>query len=106
MYEIVIYFRIRKRQHDALTFEESERRALLHKDWSRYKRRQGISEIQQISKALAAQQKALDALREESAELYQQAIQVSLVILFYVRSLPFCHFCLQLFHNPSHCNLT
>ena len=68
----------RKREQGALTFEESERRALLLKDWTRYKRRQHMAEMQQITKALESQQKALEALREESEELYQQAIQVSI----------------------------
>ena len=76
MVKMSFLYSARKREQDALSFEESERRALLHKEWARYKRRQHVSEIQQLTQAMNTQQKALDALREESEELYQQAVQV------------------------------
>lgn len=60
-----------------LSFEESERRATLHKDWSRYKRLQHTSEFSVIGRVQEAQKQALDELRKESEELYQQAVQVN-----------------------------
>ena len=61
---------------EALTFEESERRALLMKEWTRYKAQQYKAECVAVAIALNAQQVALQELREESEELYQLAIQV------------------------------
>lgn len=66
----------RKRASVALTFDETERRALLHKDWSRYKLNQFVSEMSAVSRVLESQKHALAELRNESEELYQQAIQV------------------------------
>ena len=61
-----------------ITAEEEERRALLYKEWCRYKRTQHMKDLQMIDRLLFAQQKALDELRNESEELYQAAIQVYL----------------------------
>lgn len=59
-----------------LTFEESERRALLQKEWTRYKYQQFGEECEAISRLILSQEKALEELRKESEDLYQQAIQV------------------------------
>ena len=66
----------RKREPAVLSFEESERRALLHKDWTRYKMKQHINEIMAVTRVRWSQQRALEELRKESEELYQSAIQV------------------------------
>ncbi|KAK3581718.1 hypothetical protein CHS0354_015349 [Potamilus streckersoni] len=63
------------RERTQLTFEESEERALLHKDWTRHRLRQFIDDMNAVHQVIASQQKALRELREESEELYQQAIQ-------------------------------
>ena len=59
-----------------LSFEESERRALLHKEWTRYKMKQHHNEIMAVDRVRWSQQRALEELRKESEELYQSAIQV------------------------------
>ncbi|XP_077165017.1 large ribosomal subunit protein mL40 [Paroedura picta] len=65
----------RVRDTSPLSFEESERKALLMKKWTEYKRLQSKAEMQTIQSLLAAQEQALNELRLESEELYQAAIQ-------------------------------
>ncbi|KAK6483674.1 39S ribosomal protein L40 [Huso huso] len=65
----------RVRESPRLSFEESERRALLMKAWSRYKQEQHEAEMKTISDALEAQREALEELRLESEELYQAALK-------------------------------
>ncbi|KAI5628994.1 39S ribosomal protein L40, mitochondrial, partial [Silurus asotus] len=65
---------IRVRTPPKLSFEDSERRALLLKEWSRYKISQHEAEMAAIEEALKAQTQALKELRLESAELYKAAI--------------------------------
>ncbi|XP_043103502.1 39S ribosomal protein L40, mitochondrial isoform X2 [Puntigrus tetrazona] len=64
----------RIRDAPKLSFEESERRALLLKDWSRYKYAQHQTEMDAIKEALEAQRQALDELKLESEELYKAAL--------------------------------
>lgn len=59
-----------------LSAEQLEARALLEKQWAAYKREQHIADIQMLDRISFCQQKALDELRKESEELYQEAIQV------------------------------
>jgi len=59
-----------------LTPETLEERALLYKEWARYKKKQAVNNMQMIDRLVFSQQKALDELRQESEELYQAAIQV------------------------------
>jgi len=66
----------RKREPTVLSFEESERRALLLKDWTRYKAKQHFREMAAVARVCWSQQRALEELRKESEELYQSAIQV------------------------------
>jgi len=66
----------RKREPAVLNFEESERRALLHKDWTRYKMKQHCNEMTAVMRVRWSQQRALEELQKESEELYQSAIQV------------------------------
>ena len=68
---------MRVRKMEPLSFEESESRALLMKQWTRYKLHQHGQEMNTIHTAMLAQQVALQELRNESEELYQQAIQVT-----------------------------
>lgn len=56
--------------------EEMDSRILLQKDWNRYKTKQHLANIQTIDSIFYSQQKALDELRAESEDLYQEAIQV------------------------------
>ncbi|XP_030638510.1 large ribosomal subunit protein mL40 [Chanos chanos] len=65
----------RVRSAPSLSFEESERRALLLKEWSRYKHAQHKAEKAAIEEAMEAQRQALEELRLESEELYQAAIR-------------------------------
>ncbi|KAK7499884.1 hypothetical protein BaRGS_00008975 [Batillaria attramentaria] len=66
---------LRRREPAVLTFEESESRALLQKEWSRYKFRQFTEETAMLSSLLASQERALEELKFESPELYQMALQ-------------------------------
>lgn len=68
-----------------LPFEESERRALLLKEWCRYKQKQHMAEMEAVELALKAQSEALDELKLESEELYQEALKPDLHLL------PFTH---------------
>ncbi|KAL0979258.1 hypothetical protein UPYG_G00182870 [Umbra pygmaea] len=65
----------RVRGDPELSFEESERRALLLKEWSRYKQIQHRAEMEAVGLAVAAQREALEELRLESEELYQAALR-------------------------------
>merc|ERR1712038_2230484 len=73
----------RERLSESLSFEELEERALLLKDWQRYRHAIHKNMMNQINRAQASQQKALDELRAESEELYQQAIQIDPDLLPY-----------------------
>ncbi|XP_029960652.1 large ribosomal subunit protein mL40 [Salarias fasciatus] len=64
----------RERSMPRLSFEESEGRALLLKEWSRYKRKQHMAEMKSVELALEAQREALQELKLESEELYQAAL--------------------------------
>ncbi|XP_026176685.1 large ribosomal subunit protein mL40 [Mastacembelus armatus] len=65
----------RERVAPSLSFEESEGRALLLKEWSRYKQEQHMAEVRAIELALEAQREALEELKLESEELYQAALK-------------------------------
>lgn len=77
---IEINFRKRLRQLPKLSEEEVESRILLQKEWTRYKTQQYLNNVQIIDSIFYSQQKALDELRAESEQLYQEAIHV--IILF------------------------
>ncbi|KAL3887298.1 hypothetical protein ACJMK2_027240 [Sinanodonta woodiana] len=87
--EIEGNFKLQQRAHELrrertqLTFEESEERALLHKDWTRHRMHQFIDDMNAVHQFTNSQQKALKELREESEELYQQAIQIDNNSLLY-----------------------
>ncbi|KAM3867948.1 large ribosomal subunit protein mL40 [Diretmus argenteus] len=66
---------MRDRSAPRLSFEESERRALLLKEWSRYKQKQHMAEMEALELAVEAQREALEELRIESEELHQAALK-------------------------------
>ncbi|NP_001004612.1 large ribosomal subunit protein mL40 [Danio rerio] len=80
----------RTRALPEVCFEESERRALLLKEWSRHKHKQHQMEMQEIQEALKAQKQALMQLKLESKELYIAALRPD------TDTLPFLH------HGPSY----
>ncbi|XP_024075257.1 39S ribosomal protein L40, mitochondrial [Terrapene carolina triunguis] len=65
----------RVREISPLSFEESERRALLLKKWALYKQKEHEAEMETLKSLMAAQQEALEELRLESEELYQAAVR-------------------------------
>ncbi|XP_037632976.1 39S ribosomal protein L40, mitochondrial [Sebastes umbrosus] len=65
----------RERSAPRLSFEESEGRALLLKEWCRYKQEQHMAEVQSVELALEAQREALEELKLESEALYQAALK-------------------------------
>ncbi|XP_036954095.1 39S ribosomal protein L40, mitochondrial [Acanthopagrus latus] len=65
----------RERSAPKLSFEESERRAMMLKEWCRYKKDQHMAEMEAIELALEAQREALEELKLESEELYQAALK-------------------------------
>ena len=67
---------MRDRDRTAFSAEQMEEQVLLEKQWSKNKISEHRSEMILKNRVLYAQQKALRKLREESEELYQQAIQV------------------------------
>lgn len=68
-------FRARKRPIIQLSEDQKEYRALLQKEWTRYKWSQNVQLNQMCRNILHSQTKALAELRLESEELYQAAIQ-------------------------------
>ncbi|XP_072538105.1 large ribosomal subunit protein mL40 [Salminus brasiliensis] len=79
----------RIRNVSKLPYEESERRALLFKEWSRYKHSQHLAEMAVIDEALKAQMQALEELKLESEELYKAAISPDLSLFPFQRQGPF-----------------
>lgn len=65
----------RERSAPRLSFEQSEGRALLLKDWCRYKQEQHMAEVQAVELAVEAQREALEELKLESEELYRAALK-------------------------------
>ncbi|XP_031825398.1 mitochondrial ribosomal protein L40 isoform X2 [Nomia melanderi] len=65
----------RLRKVTVLSPEEIDRRALLQKEWCRYKLNQWLKDSNTINSILLSQEKALKELKAESEELYQKAIE-------------------------------
>ncbi|KAM9858763.1 large ribosomal subunit protein mL40 [Aulostomus maculatus] len=80
----------RARPESKLSFEQSEERALLLKEWSNYKKAQHRAEKEMIKNALEAQREALEELKIESQELYLEALKPDLTLF------PFTH------QGPAH----
>lgn len=72
---IACVFSQRTRTVENVTEAVLEQRALLEKRWARHKMHEKLEHYQIVDKLLLSQQKALQELRYESEELYQQAIQ-------------------------------
>ena len=53
-----------------------EERAAIMKEWTKYKQKQNAQQLLAIKMFMESQQKALNELRAESEELYQQALEV------------------------------
>ncbi|XP_011162649.1 39S ribosomal protein L40, mitochondrial isoform X1 [Solenopsis invicta] len=81
-------FSQRLRKLPPISKEEEEARILLQKDWNRYKSQQSMANVQAVDSILYSQQRALDELRMESEELYQEAIQLDLGLLPYTAKGP------------------
>lgn len=73
---IYVGFRERARSLATLSNEVIQQRTTLEKQWSQYKHKEHLADIQMLDRIMYSQQKALDELRKESEELYQEAIQV------------------------------
>ncbi|XP_074653212.1 large ribosomal subunit protein mL40-like isoform X2 [Tubulanus polymorphus] len=67
---------LRQREETVLTEEVIEERALLLKEWSRYKLLQYKIECRAIKTAALSQQEALNELRGESEDLYYNAVRI------------------------------
>jgi large subunit ribosomal protein L40 len=76
VFKVLFICSTRTREKVVYSSEELEAQILLMKDWTRYRMKFHNMEMKACFKMKAAEQKALDKLREESEELYQQAIQV------------------------------
>lgn len=71
----------------ALSMEIKEQRAMLIKEWSKYRNEQKMADLQQLDQLYLAQTKALNELRAESEDLYQEAIQPDLSFIpFYAKA--------------------
>ncbi|RUS74330.1 hypothetical protein EGW08_017900 [Elysia chlorotica] len=66
----------RQRTAPVLSFEELENRALLQKQWGRFKTNAWIHQQRVYDKMIAAQDEALEELKAESEYLYQEALKV------------------------------
>ncbi|XP_058066977.1 large ribosomal subunit protein mL40 [Anopheles bellator] len=78
----------RKRDNPKTTPQVVESRALLEKQWSKYKMEEKLNDYQLYDRLVAAQTKALNELKLESEELYQKAIQVDQELVPYRASGP------------------
>ncbi|XP_041969686.1 39S ribosomal protein L40, mitochondrial [Aricia agestis] len=73
----------KRKRNVVVTPEQEEARALLLKDWTRYKREEYISNVAQVDRIMAAQRRALDMLYEESEDLYNEALMPDLSLIPY-----------------------
>lgn len=58
------------------------------KKWSQFRMEQKLNDLKNLDKLVAAQDKALQELRFESEELYQQAIQTDMDMIPFVAKGP------------------
>uniref|UniRef100_A0A336M717 Large ribosomal subunit protein mL40 n=1 Tax=Culicoides sonorensis TaxID=179676 RepID=A0A336M717_CULSO len=65
----------RARSLPPLSVEVREQRSNLIKEWSKYRNQEKVQDVQLMDQLVQAQQKALNELRLESEDLYQEAIQ-------------------------------
>ena len=71
-----VIFSIRKRTSVQLTSDETTRRLMLNRDWAKCKHQQHQQAITLIFRAFKSQENALEQLKIESEEPYDQALQV------------------------------
>lgn len=90
----------RLRKLPSLSEKEKESRILIQKEWNRYKTQQHMATIQALDSIIYSQQRALNELRLESEDLYQEAIQV---IINFIKGIQYdyflCRRCKQLHTN-------
>ncbi|XP_063861064.1 LOW QUALITY PROTEIN: large ribosomal subunit protein mL40-like [Scylla paramamosain] len=72
---------IRKRQEVPISEEVAEQRAQLAKQWCHYKFEQHQVEVTMLKKIMVARDQALEELRQESEDLWLEAIQVDPALL-------------------------
>jgi large subunit ribosomal protein L40 len=70
-------FSVRKRSSIQLTSDETTHRLMLNRDWAKHKHRQHQQEMTFISRAFKSQENALEQLKIESEQLYEQALKVN-----------------------------
>jgi large subunit ribosomal protein L40 len=80
--------KFRVRSLPQISSDVQENRAILEKQWAAYKKNQRLDDIQMLDRILFAQQRALDELRNESEELYQEAMQIDFQLLPFKREGP------------------
>ncbi|XP_055381067.1 39S ribosomal protein L40, mitochondrial [Condylostylus longicornis] len=73
--------KMRARIINPITEEEKDRRILLEKKWARYKLETRVSDFKFIDSLHEMQEFALEELRKESEELYQEAIKPDLSLV-------------------------
>lgn len=78
------HYRIRSRNLPPVPQAEQERRDLLLKSWAAYKAQENLKDLKILDKLMLSQEKALDELRFESPELYEQAIMPDIDMVPYV----------------------
>lgn len=71
---------MRARKVPVISEQVQEHRALLMKKWPNYRHDENLKDFKILDKVINAQTKALQELSFESKELYEQAIQVSLIV--------------------------
>ncbi|XP_057338585.1 39S ribosomal protein L40, mitochondrial [Microplitis mediator] len=73
----------RTREPPKLTPEILEERALLFKDWCRYKHHQYVEDLETTDTIILSQKKALEELKAESVDLYNAALELDLSLMSY-----------------------
>lgn len=91
----------RLRKIPPISEEETESRILLIKEWNKYKTQQHLANVQELDSILYSQQKALDELRTESEDLYQEAIQIDLGLLPYTAKGPLKTPAIESYDSPD-----
>ncbi|KAG7173864.1 39S ribosomal protein L40, mitochondrial-like [Homarus americanus] len=72
---------IRKRAEISITEETEESQASILKEWSNYKYQQHLAEVTLIERIIASRERALQELRQESEDLWLEAIQIDQMLL-------------------------
>jgi len=78
----------RLRERVSISEDESERRALLEKEWNRYCGIRHKEEIQQFDRVIQSRKDALEELRSSDFDLYAKAIELDMASLPFVATGP------------------